>query len=402
MLPPLEQGEPLTLKKPFAEQAFTRPPPRFSEASLVKELEKSGIGRPSTYAAIMNKIQRREYTIKEKGRLKPTELGRIVTQMLEANFSRIMDVAFTADMEDDLEQIAENKLDWKTLLRQFWEEFLPVVERAEKEAFVPKEQTDIACPKCQAPLQKIWARGRFFYGCTRYPDCDYSASLEELSFNKQDYAENFDWNQKCPLCQSEMKLRHGRYGPFLGCTKYPDCRGIINVPKKGEEAIAAEDLPPCPAIGCPGRLVARKSRFGKTFYSCSTYPECDVIANSVDEVMEKYPNHPRTAYEKKARAKGKGKKGTKAKKSTTKRAGPQYAPSADLASIVGKESMTRGEVTKKMWEYIKKHNLQDPTNKRKILPDEHLEKVFGTKDPVDMFAMAGLLSPHLSADKKTR
>lgn len=414
MLPPLEEGQKLLLQELLSEQAFTRPPPRYTEASLVKELEKLGIGRPSTYATIMNKIQSREYTVKEQGRLKPTELGCIIAQMLETSFKQIMNVGFTATMEDDLERVAENQKNWKDLIREFWEQFSPTLEIAMKEAFVPKVETDLDCPKCKiGKLQKIWSKSKYFYGCNRYPDCDYSAPLEEISFNKEDYAADFNWEQNCPVCGSEMKIRHGRYGTFLGCTKYPDCKGIVNIPKKGETIIDQADLPPCPAVDCPGHMVARKSRFGKTFFSCSTFPECDVIGNSLEQLETKYVDHPRTAYVKKVK---KGAKAPKAKKATAEpktaktkakaaakpvkekkeRAMPSYPLSPTLAAIVGAGQMTRGDVTKKIWDYIKSHHLQDESNKRLIKPDDALSKVFGTKEPIDMFKMAGLLSPHIN------
>ncbi len=214
LLPPLAEKQLLKLLEVKSEQAFTRPLPRYSEASLVKELEKSGIGRPSTYATIMNKIQNREYTIKENGKLKPTELGRLVVQMLENSFQDIMNIRFTALMEDNLELIAENKKNWKELIKEFWEQFNPTVEIALKEAFVPKLESDIDCPKCGAKLQKIWFKDKYFFGCSKYPECDFSAPVEELSFKKEDYAEDFNWEQKCPLCQSEMKLRHGIWSLF--------------------------------------------------------------------------------------------------------------------------------------------------------------------------------------------
>lgn len=321
MLPVLEEGMRLTLLNVNADQAFTRPPPRYTEASLVKELEKSGIGRPSTYATIMNKIQSREYTIKESGRLKPTELGRVIALLLENNFQVIMNVGFTAAMEDDLELVAENRKDWKSLIRDFWNKFIPILEVAEKEGFVPKIPTDIDCPNCGAKLQKVWFKNKYFYGCSRYPECTYSAPLEEMDFKKEDYAEDFDWDQKCPVCQSPMKLRYGRFGPFLGCTTYPSCKGIVNIPKKGEQVINPEEMPSCPAIDCPGQMVARKSRYGKTFYSCSTFPDCDVIVNDLSLLETKYPEHPRTAYVKKQK-KGrfsKAKASSSPKKTTTKR-----------------------------------------------------------------------------------
>ena len=405
-LPNLIEGQKLNLLELFSEQAFTRPPPRYTEASLVKELEKSGIGRPSTYATIMNKIQSREYTTKENGRLKPTEIGCVIAMLLENNFQLIMNVGFTAEMEDSLELIAENHKDWKVLIRDFWKQFEPTLETAEKEAFVPKILTDLICPLCGSKLQKIWSKSKYFYGCSNYPDCSYTAPIEELSFNREDFAEDFDWDQKCPKCQSDMKVRHGRFGAFLGCTNYPECKGIINIPKKGEVAISQENMPPCPAIDCPGQITARKSRYGKTFYSCSTFPECDVIVNDLDQLTVKYVDHPRTAYVKKTKpGRGSQKRSTKASSPAKKKKASASKPSktgfskeqklsAVLAKIVGSEQMARTEVTKKVWDYIKAHGLQDPNNKRMIIPDASLAAVFGTKDPVSMFQMSKLLNNH--------
>lgn len=412
LLPPLQEGQLLDLRDALAEQAFTRPPPRFTEASLVKELEKSGIGRPSTYATIMNKIQSREYTVKENGRLKPTELGRVIAQFLEDNFKQIMNVGFTAAMEDDLEKIAEQGKDWKALMHEFWAQFAPTLEVAEKEAYIPKVMTDLICPVCGSNLQKIWFKSKYFYGCSRYPDCSYSAPVEELEFNKEDYDPNFDWNQPCPKCGKEMKLRFGKFGPFLGCTDYPNCRGIVNIPKKGEEALPKQEMPACPAIGCPGQLVARRSRFGKVFYSCSTFPECDVIVNSLDQIATKYANHPRTAYIAKTKGKAaakttkasaatkekKEKAATKSKSATPKKKAvqPQVKVSSDLAKIVGDEGLSRPEITKKLWDYIKAKDLQDPENKRRIRPDADLAKVFGSDEAVDMMKLPGLVNKHIS------
>lgn len=414
MLPPLEAGNILNLVELASEQAFTRPPPRYTEASLVKELERLGIGRPSTYVSIMNKIQSRDYTVKESGRLKPTELGTVIAQMLETSFQQIMNIGFTASMEDSLEMVAENKKDWKALIRDFWTQFSPTLETAEKEAFVPKVMTDIDCPRCGAKLQKVWFKSKYFYGCSRYPECNYSAAVEEIAFNKDDYAADFNWDQPCPLCQSPMKVRHGRFGAFLGCTNYPGCKGIVNIPKKGEVVIATADMPECPAIDCTGHMVARKSRFGKTFYSCSTFPECDVIVNDLAQLQSKYPEHPRTPYVKKAKkgkaageTKGRAKKAPAATKATKaakvakepKARKPRVtAPSQlspELAAVVGASEMPRGEVLKKLWDYIREKKLQDANNKRLIVPDGKLAKVFGAPEPLDMFKMAGVISKHL-------
>lgn len=384
LLPPLTEGEKLHLIEATCEQSFTKPPPRFTEALLVKELEKSGIGRPSTYASIMSKIQSRAYTVKEGGRLKPTELGRVIAQFLETNFQMIMNVGFTAEMEDTLELIASNEKEWKEVIRSFWHEFDPVVEKAKNEAFIPKLETDILCPKCkEANLQKIWSKSRYFYGCARYPECDYTTSDQEMKFDKSLYAEEFDWEQKCPICNKQMKIRHGRYGAFLGCVDYPTCKGIISIPKKGENLVVQETVHPCPAIGCDGKIIARRSRFGKTFYSCTNYPDCDVIVNHEDDLEKKYQNHPKTAYVKKT-GKGKGKG----------RFNKEFTLSKELAVVVGADSLSRGDVTKKIWEYIKEHGCQDPTNKRRIVPDKNLAKVFGSSEPIDMFQLAGILSKH--------
>jgi DNA topoisomerase-1 len=393
LLPSLTPQTPLTLQRVEATQSFTKPPPRFTEASLVKELERLGIGRPSTYASIMHKIQSREYTTKEGQALRPTELGRVICVMLEQNFPPIMDVTFTAQMEDQLEQVAAHNKDWKELLRHFWRDFLPLVERAEKEAQVPKIDTDRICPQCGHHLQKIWSRSKYFFGCSNYPACPFTAPLEALDFNKADYDPQFDWDQSCPQCGASMILRHGKFGPFLGCSKYPDCKGIVNIPKKGELIYKPEEMPPCPALGCDGRMAMRKSRFGKTFFSCSNYPECDVIVSTLDQLEAKYDaHHPKTAYVKK-RA---GKRDSKRSRLPPKKRGAAqvtYRLSDALAQIVGLPESTRPEVTRKVWDYIKAHHLQDPHNKRRICPDAKLAQVIG-KEPIDMMQLAKALGKH--------
>src|SRR5262249_30147186 len=133
-----------------------------------------------------------------------TELGTVIAALLETNFTQIMNIGFTAQMEDNLELVAENQKDWKMLLRDFWKDFIPVLETAEKEAFVPRIMTDIDCPNCGAKLQKVWFKSKYFYGCSRYPECTFSAPVEEIAFNKEDYAADFNWDQKCPKCGSDM------------------------------------------------------------------------------------------------------------------------------------------------------------------------------------------------------
>lgn len=185
---------------------------------------------------------------------------------------------------------------------------------------------------------------------------------------------------------------------------------LLNIPKKGELVIAQEDLPECPAIDCPGHMTARKSRYGKTFYSCSTFPECDVIVNSIDDLQTKYPDHPRTAYTKvakkgkgKAAPKGKATKASKEKKPTKAKAVKQKKPSnqpkaklsSELSKLLGETELSRPEITKKLWDYIKANNLQDGANKRLIVPDAALAKIFGSKEPVDMMKLASIISKHI-------
>jgi DNA topoisomerase-1 len=433
LLPFLHEADPLSLDRVEADQSFTKPPPRFTEASLVKELEKSGIGRPSTYAAIMNKIQSRDYTTKEKGSLRPTELGCLIAQMLEDNFALIMQVGFTAKMEDQLEDVADNRKDWHAVVAEFWSDFDPLVELATQEMRVPKIDTDMPCPQCAGHLQKIWAKGKYFLGCSNYPECSYTTTPEESSFNKADYAADFDWEQPCPKCSKPMKVRHGRYGAFLGCTGYPECNGVVNIPKKGEAGKPASA--PCPAIGCGGTVMQRRSWRGKVFYSCSEYPSCDVIVNDLGQLAEKYSNHPKTAYvakEKPSRGRGakkaKGEKEAKAatkadasepkKRATTKKASTsktaasstsrakkkasssglasaQYRPSANLALVVGPEPGSRPEMTKRLWDYIKSHQLQDPQDGRIIRPDAALSKALGVGEPVNMMQLPRYLTTGL-------
>ena len=420
LLPFITEKEALSVSEVTSEQSFTRPPPRFTEASLVKELEKSGIGRPSTYATIMNKIQSRDYTTKERGYLKPTELGCLIARMLEENFPLIMQVGFTASMEDQLETIAENQKDWHDVLKAFWGDFLPMVEQATSEMHVPKEETDLICPTCGANLQKIWAKGRYFLGCSRYPDCSYTTTLEEQAFNKADYAEDFDWDQPCPKCQSPMKVRHGRYGPFLGCTNYPECRGIVNIPKKGEKVETSEPVP-CPAIGCSGNIQQRRSWRGKVFYSCSEYPACDVIVSQLSQLAEKYVNRPKTPYVAKTK---KGSKTTTKSKSTAKKSTSKstttkktksttatrakkgtsttglnqpLAPSPALARLLGETPGSRPEFTKRLWSYIKEHQLQDPKDGRIILPDTALKAALGLEGPTHMMQLPKFLSAQLKS-----
>ncbi len=381
LLPHLEEGKILNLVDIISEQSFTKPPARFTEASLVKELEKSGIGRPSTYASIMNKIQSREYTTKEKFTLKPTQLGELIIQLLDQNFAPIVNVGFTAAMENDLELVAANKRKWQSLIKEFYNAFIPMVEKAQKETTIPKLETSKKCPKCNAFLQKIWSKNKYFYGCSKYPDCDFTSAIELMDFNKDDYEKDFDWKQPCPKCKSKMTLKYGKFGAFLGCSNYPKCQGIVNIPKKGEIFLKPEERPDCPALGCDGKIVMRRSKRGKIFFSCTNFPECDVIVNNLDDLEKKYDaNHPKTAHEKPSFYKGK-------KRSNL------FEVSKDLEKIVKEKKLSRADILKRVWKYIKTKKLQDKKNKRQINPDKNLSKIFDK--PIDMMQLSSYLNKHI-------
>lgn len=386
MLPFLEEGQPLKLRSLTPEQSFTRPPPRFTEASLIKELEASGIGRPSTYTAIMTKIQGREFTTKEKGTLKPTPLGMATADFLTVNFPMIMNRDFTVDMEEALDGIEEEKVEWKPLMKEFYKSFEPELDKA-VDAQVPKVSTKTLCPKCgKAKLEKTWSKDKrkYFLGCSSYPECDYTIDEGVQQLDKDDYDPNFNWEQSCPLCGGEMLLRVGKFGPFLTCSKYPECKKTVNIPKAGEQPIDAGTTP-CPAIGCVGTITAKRSMRG-IFYGCSNYPNCDVAGPDLEIIKTKYVDHPVAAY---IKAERKGKM-------------ILYKLSPALQDVVSEKKATRPELTSKIWKYIREHNLQNPKNKREIILDEKLSLVFSTNETprkagstITMFEIAKLISHNL-------
>lgn len=267
LLPPLETGEQVKLNKIKTEQHFTEPPPRYTEASLVKTLEEYGIGRPSTYASIIATLQQREYVELDKKRFKPTDVGRIVNKFLTEHFSRYVDYAFTADLEDELDAISRGEEEWIPLLKSFWKPFKNLVDDKEKSVQrkdVTQEAMDENCPKCGQPLSiRLGRRGRFI-GCTAFPDCDYTRSLNEEEDNAA--AEQVE-GRICPSCGGALVVRHGRYGKFIGCSNYPSCKHIEPLEKPADTGV---ECPECHK----GTMLKRKSRYGKVFYSCSTYPDC--------------------------------------------------------------------------------------------------------------------------------
>ncbi|MDP1574306.1 MAG: type I DNA topoisomerase [Coxiellaceae bacterium] len=267
MLPPLIEDQILPIDAITGEQHFTEPPPRFTEASLVKALEEFGIGRPSTYASIIATLKTREYVEMDAKRFKPTDVGRIVNRFLTQYFTNYVDYNFTATLENDLDEIANGEKEWVPVLENFFTPFQTIIEDVQKNvqrSDVTQEKMDEACPKCAKPLSiRLGKRGRFI-GCTDYPECDYTRNLSGETNDAPTVIEG----RECPLCQSPLIMRHGRYGEFIGCSSYPKCKHIEPIEKIVGEPV---ECPKCKK----GKIVQRKSRRGKVFYSCNKYPDCD-------------------------------------------------------------------------------------------------------------------------------
>ena len=278
-LPPLEEGQRLTLKSLKPEQHFTEPPPRFNEASLVKELEERGIGRPSTYAAILSTIQERQYVTKVGGKFVPTEIGLVVTDLLVANFPYIFDPQYTARLEEELDSIEDGTEKWTTLMSAFYEHFAKELTHAEKHMENVKRMekpTDQVCEKCGSPLVLKWGKFGSFYACSAYDKND----PESCNFTKENVIDLPDLEtadtqdttseEYCPNCGRVMVLKRGRFGQFMACTGYPDCKTTRQL----NQAKAAAPIPldeKCPK--CDRNLVLRTGRFGE-FVACSGYPKC--------------------------------------------------------------------------------------------------------------------------------
>ncbi len=268
LLPPLNPGETITLKGIRCDQHFTEPPPRYSEASLVKALEEYGIGRPSTYATIISTLQQREYVEMDRKRFKPTDVGRVVSKFLTQHFTQYVDYDFTARMEDELDAVSRGEKEWVPVMHEFWDPFKKLVDHKEENVSrkdVTTEKMDEKCPKCGKPLSiRLGRRGRFI-GCTGYPDCDYTRNLDETA-EQASQPEKVEGRQ-CPQCSSDLIIRRGRYGKFIGCSSYPKCKYIEPLEKPQDMGVA------CPECH-QGTFLKRKSRYGKIFYSCSRYPDC--------------------------------------------------------------------------------------------------------------------------------
>ncbi len=261
-LPEVEPGEQLALRGLDAQQHFTQPPPRYTEASLVKTLEEHGIGRPSTYAPTISTLESRKYVVVEQRRLVPQDVGFVVTDFLKEHFPGIVDLSFTARMEEDLDKIARGAVEWTPIVREFFEPFIKQVEEKDREvkkSDVVEEATDKVCPEGHPLVIKLGRYGKFL-SCSTYPEHKYRESLGEKP--KPEIIEG----EVCPECGSPLARKRGRYGPFVGCTNYPNCKYV----KKEAQSTGV----PCPQCK-EGELVRRRGRGGKFFYGCSRYPKCD-------------------------------------------------------------------------------------------------------------------------------
>ncbi|MEW5976579.1 MAG: type I DNA topoisomerase [Acidobacteriota bacterium] len=317
-LPALSKGEILKLNQLKPEQHFTQPPPRYTEATLVKALEEKGIGRPSTYAAILTTIQDREYCVKQEGKFHPTELGFVISDLLVASFADIFDVQYTARMEDELDEIEEGKLAWTAALQEFYDKFKADLKLAQKHMRDVKrmeEPTDEKCDKCGSPMVIKWGRHGKFLACSAYPECKSTRELARSQSGPEDSKEVEQIEETCENCGRPMALKRGRFGQFLACTGYPECKTTRNLsngktstpdtptgekcPQCGKELVlkhgrfgqftACSAYPeckyvkkktlgiPCPEANCKGELVEKKSRRGKIFYGCDQYPSCRFV-----------------------------------------------------------------------------------------------------------------------------
>jgi DNA topoisomerase-1 len=263
-IPPLEEGEVLGVLGLDPKQHFTQPPPRFTEASLIKKLEEDGIGRPSTYASILGTIiNDRGYVHRERRTLSPTQLGIEVTDLLLPFFKDIMDVEFTAQMEGELDKVEEGELKWTDAVQDFYTPFQKDLKAAEKGMPELKGgvETGEACPECGEPLKERWGRFGKFIACSAYPECKYKKNLPG-----SERPEDEPTDEKCPTCERPMVIKHGRFGKFIACSGYPECKTT---------------KPITLGIACPecnkGEIVERRSRKGRTFFGCSAYPDCKFV-----------------------------------------------------------------------------------------------------------------------------
>src|SRR6266550_1608290 len=269
VLPDLTQGEPLDLQSLASEQHFTQPPPRYTEATLIKALEEHGIGRPSTYAPTMETIRKRGYVTIEDRRLHPTESAERVTDLLVEHFPEVVDLDFTARMEEQLDDVARGTNAWVPMVRGFWEPFNEKLVEGRTKIAKQVELTDIVCPVSGDFMIKRFGRNGWFLGCSAYPECNHTMPLPgEEPETPPDMP---GVGEVCPLCgEGHLAARRGRYGPFVGCDRYPDCRYI-----KKDATAPSEQFGTCPKCGLGTVVTKRSRRGGRPFWGCNRYPDCD-------------------------------------------------------------------------------------------------------------------------------
>ncbi len=272
LLPPLEEGDVIVLVEIKPEQHFTQPPPRFTEASLVKELEEDGIGRPSTYASILSTIVDRGYVEKQEGRFFPTELGTLVNELLVEAFPDILNAAFTAQMEEGLDKVEEGETEWQKLLGDFYKPFKVDLEKAETTMRDVKREeipTEHECEKCGSPMVIKWGRNGSFLACKGYPECRNTKEIIRHGDGTVEIVPEPTTDEVCEACEAPMKVKRGRFGSFLACSRYPDCKTTKAI------SLGVD----CPKDDCSGFLAEKRSRRGKVFYGCSNYAKtgCDFV-----------------------------------------------------------------------------------------------------------------------------
>ncbi len=281
LLPDIKEKEKLNLLKLDTQQKFTQPPPRFSEASLVRELEEKGIGRPSTYATILSTIQDREYVRLEKGKFFPTELGKVVTELLVQSFPTVLDLAFTADMENKLDAIESGANKRVKTLQDFYKLFSTELDKAKEEMRNVKREetpTDLICEKCNSPMVIKWGKNGRFLCCSKYPECKNTMNFTHDENGKVKHVETEATDVKCNKCGKSMMVKEGRFGQFLACSGYPDCKNTMNATRNENGDIVAQEAPTttevCELCGKP--MAIKHGRYGQ-FLGCTGYPECKNI-----------------------------------------------------------------------------------------------------------------------------
>ena len=278
VLPKISVGENVSLEDILLNQHFTEPPARYNDASLIKMLEENGIGRPSTYATITSTIIDRKYVEKDENkRYKPTDIGRLVNKILCEHFKDIVDIQFTAKVEDELDEIANDKLEWRPFLKSFYVPFKKNLDEKEKELSkkgLTEEKSDEICDKCGSPMVIKYGRFGKFYACSNYPTCKNTKPMEGEDSKGQEVEPT---DEKCDKCGSPMVIKNGKYGKFIACSNYPTCKNI----KQHNKDIGLK----CPVCG-KGSMSERKGRFG-IFYSCSNYPDCNFILSNLPVEDEK-------------------------------------------------------------------------------------------------------------------